>query len=55
MGEGKHGWMSSQQTEPLLQFLLRHLSGQILRRQWKPDQLAALKVLTFLLHFRSVS
>lgn len=54
-GEGKQGWVSSQQTEPLLQFLLWHLSGQSLRGQWKPDQLAALKALTFLLHFRSVS
>lgn len=30
VGEGKHGWISSQQSEPLLQFLLWHLSGQSL-------------------------
>lgn len=39
----------------LLQFLLCHLSAQILRGQQKPDWLAPLKVLAFLLHFRSVS
>lgn len=41
----------STQAEPLLQFLLWHLSGQSLRGQWKPDQLAALKALTFYVSF----